>query len=76
LSALAAVSAEAYSFGEPNNTPDGTPNTFIFAFAGVGGAPIASLLNPSIPTVGTAGLVGLAVLLAGFAAARVRRRVG
>ena len=76
MSALAAVSAEAYSFGEPNNTPDGTPNTFIFAFAGVGGAPIASLLNPSIPTVGTAGLVGLAVLLAGFAAARVRRRVG
>lgn len=76
LGALAAVNAEAYSFGEPSNTPDGTPNTFIFAFAGVGGTPIASLLNPSIPTVGTAGLVGLAVLLAGFAATRVRRRAG
>ena len=42
--ALEAVQAEAYSFGQPN-TPDGptlgTPNTFIFAFSGVGGTPIA-----------------------------------
>ena len=48
LAAIAAVGAEVYSFGQPN-TPDGpsgygpidgTPNTFIFAFAGVGGTPI------------------------------------
>ena len=41
--ALSAVDAEAYSFGQPS-TPDGatagTPNTFIFAFAGVGGTPV------------------------------------
>jgi hypothetical protein len=38
--ALAAVDAEMYSYGQPT-TPDGpttgSPNTFIFAFAGVGG---------------------------------------
>ena len=43
--ALSAVGAEAYSFGQPS-TPDGatvgTPNTFIFAFAGVGGTPVFS----------------------------------
>ena len=41
--ALAAVQAEVYSFGQPN-TPDGptlgTPNTFVFAFSGVGGEPV------------------------------------
>ncbi len=41
--ALGAVGAEVFSFGQPS-TPDGptlgTPNTFIFAFGGVGGAPI------------------------------------
>lgn len=41
--ALAAVGAEAYSYGQAN-VPDGptlgVPNTFIFAFKGVGGAPI------------------------------------
>lgn len=43
LAALAAVGAEVYSLGQPS-TPDGptlgTPNTFIFGFAGVGGTPI------------------------------------
>lgn len=41
--ALAAVGAEAFSFGQPNTTDGptlGTPNTFIFAFGAVGGAPI------------------------------------
>jgi len=49
LTALGAVGAEAYSFGQPN-TPDGktlgTPNTFIFAFRGVGGAPIVKAPDP------------------------------
>lgn len=43
INAITDVGAEAYSFGQPN-TPDGptlgTPNTFIFAFSGVGGAPM------------------------------------
>ncbi|MFD6054958.1 hypothetical protein [Agromyces sp. NPDC060279] len=39
--ALAAVGAEAYSFGQTSGDPaGGTPNTFIFAFGKVGGAPI------------------------------------
>jgi len=41
--ALTAVGAEVYSFGQPG-TEDGatlgTPNTFIFAFQGVGAAPV------------------------------------
>ena len=39
--ALAAVGAEAYSFGQTSTDPaGGTPNTFIFAFGKVGGTPI------------------------------------
>lgn len=39
--ALAAVGAEAYSFGQTADDPaGGTPNTFIFAFGKVGGAAI------------------------------------
>ncbi|GAA1056406.1 hypothetical protein GCM10017608_28400 [Agromyces luteolus] len=41
IAALAAVGAEAYSFGQTSSDPKGgTPNTFIFAFGKVGGAPI------------------------------------
>jgi hypothetical protein len=43
LAALAAVGAEAFSFGQPNVAPPadhGEPNTFIFAFGDVGGEPI------------------------------------
>lgn len=43
LAALAAVGAEAYSFGQPSTADGpslGTPNTFIFAFGKVGGDPI------------------------------------
>lgn len=43
LIALADVGAEVYSLGQPSS-PDGdtlgVPNTFIFAFAGVGGTPV------------------------------------
>ncbi|BDZ53560.1 hypothetical protein [Agromyces marinus] len=43
IAALAAVGAEAYSFGQTETDPKGgTPNTFIFAFGKVGGAPIFS----------------------------------
>jgi hypothetical protein len=61
LAALAAVQAEAYSFGQATTDaagmrsevadarPDiGAPNTFIFAFGGIGGAP---LFVPSTLTV-------------------------
>ena len=43
LNALATFGAEAYSLGKPSENPvgtpntDGTPNTFIFAFKGIGG---------------------------------------
>ena len=46
LGALGSVGAEAYSLGQPS-TPDGptlgTPNTFTFGFAGIGGQPRAGL---------------------------------
>lgn len=45
LDALSIVGAEVYSLGKPNPSnpavsTDGTPNTFIFGFGGVGGTPI------------------------------------
>jgi hypothetical protein len=43
LQALALVGPEVYSLGKPNLpsvTPPGSPNTFIFAFKGVGGTPV------------------------------------
>jgi len=45
LNALKNVGAEVYSLGMPSNFPPGdaqfgTPNTFIFGFAGVGGTPV------------------------------------
>jgi hypothetical protein len=46
LTALATIRAEVFSFGQPN-TPEGPtlgkPNTFMFAFANVGGGPIIPL---------------------------------
>lgn len=70
LAALAAVNAEVYSFGQanvPNGPSQGVPNTFIFAFAGVGGVPLgacavpspappgAIIASPGVVTFGTAG---------------------
>jgi hypothetical protein len=50
IAALGAAGAEVYSLGQPN-TPDGptlgTPNTFIFAFAGVGGTPVGPTPTPT-----------------------------
>jgi Ca2+-binding RTX toxin-like protein len=53
LAALAAAGAEVYSFGQPSSSDPavGEPNTFIFAFAGVGGDPIGDpdpCLEPTI----------------------------
>jgi hypothetical protein len=47
LTALTTVAAEAYSLGQPstlNGATLGTPNTFMFAFKGVGGT---SVFNPT-----------------------------
>lgn len=52
--ALAAVGAEAYSFGQTADDPEGgSPNTFIFAFGKVGGSAIfaASAATPLAPPV-------------------------
>ena len=48
--ALAAVGAEAYSFGQTADDPaGGAPNTFIFAFGKIGGAPIFPAPTPPPP---------------------------
>lgn len=53
--ALAAVGAEAYSFGQTADDPaGGTPNTFIFAFGNIGGAPIFPADPPTAPAPGPA----------------------
>jgi uncharacterized repeat protein (TIGR01451 family) len=44
LTAIARVGAEAFSLGQPNTQggkTNGTPNTFIFAFGGIGGSALA-----------------------------------
>jgi type IV pilus assembly protein PilY1 len=77
--ARAAVGMEVYSYGQCNpypgffvtfdpscNEATGTPNTFIFGFAGVGGTPAA------VPEPSTLLLLGSA--LAGLAAIRRRNR--
>jgi hypothetical protein len=51
LSALSAVGAEVYSLGQSSVNPvSGMPNTFVFAFSGVGGAPI--LNAPPVASTG------------------------
>lgn len=59
LDALKAVGAEIYSLGKPrdgagSDAEAGTPNTFIFAFAGVGGTPIGGGGGGGGPTIGHA----------------------
>lgn len=60
--ALAAVGAEAYSFGQTSDDPaGGTPNTFIFAFGKVGGSaiftPPVEPAGPVVPAAAVAPVV-------------------
>jgi hypothetical protein len=71
LAALGAVGAEnVYSLGQPSNaggSDPGIPNTFAFAFKGVGAPPVTPIPEPT-----TLGLLGSG--LAALAIARLRRR--
>ncbi len=59
LAALATFGAEAYSLGKPSENPpgtpttDGTPNTFIFAFKGIGGVQLIGVdaVNDRAPAI-------------------------
>lgn len=77
LAALGTVGAEIYSLGEcnpagsPDCLADGTPNTFAFGFAGVGGTPLPP---PSVvPEPGTLLLTGSGLFGLGVAVRRRRR---
>ena len=67
--ALGAVGAEVYSLGQNSRTgtTDGTPGTFIFGFAGVGGTPV-----PTIPEPETYALMLAGLGVVGFMARRRR----
>lgn len=76
LAALAAVGAEVYSLGKPNPAvegvgEDGSPNTFIFGFAGVGGAPIGETV--AVPFFTPVGLALVIALLGLYGVRRIRR---
>lgn len=72
--ALGQINAEVYSFGQPsseNGATEGVPNTFIFAFAGVGGVvqvPTAQFSAPAYTAEEDAGTAVIGVQLSGPAA--------
>ncbi|QTD45627.1 hypothetical protein [Ottowia testudinis] len=83
MAALSAIGAEAYSLGKPNpDAPgaaaDGSPNTYIFAFAGIGGAPIAGGNVEAVPVNApiALGLLSAAISMAGLLGTRRKRRPG
>ena len=74
LAALGTVGAEVYSFGQSNGSvtgsdfTTGTPGTFIFGFAGVGGTPVGTVPEPSTLLLSLLGL--------GMSALRLRKKTG
>ena len=72
-----------YSFGQCDpgldascNITTGTPITFVFGFAGVGGTPIGPDIGaPEIPTLNGVGFGVLVLLLAAMGFIAVRRRM-
>lgn len=51
--ARAAADPDAAAEAAPASTLEGTPNTFIFAFAGVGGVPLGGMIPVSVDTIST-----------------------
>ncbi|HEY0201088.1 MAG TPA: hypothetical protein VGC24_05295 [Burkholderiaceae bacterium] len=83
ISALTALQAEAYSLGKPDpaqtsvippGTPVGGPNTGIFGFKGIGGAPVFAQPR-AVPATSPVALAlgGVAMLMAAFAMTWRRR---
>lgn len=64
MSALGRVGAEVYSLGQNSRTglTDGTPGTYIFGFAGVGGTPVPAVPEPETYAMVIAGLGMIGVL--------------
>jgi len=66
MAALGEVGAEVYSLGQnsqPGGASDGTPGTYIFGFAGVGGTPVPAVPEPETYALMLAG-VGVVALMA------------
>lgn len=74
LAAIGDESLELYSLGQQSGDPDGgTPATFIFGFAGVGGEPVIPTDPPTgVPEPSTLLLLGFSVTGLGFLARRRR----
>jgi hypothetical protein len=81
MTSLTAIGAEAYSLGLPDpdvaGSTDGAPNTYFFAFAGVGGAPIGGATTSTplpVPANDPLALLALAATLAVLGKRALKRR--